>query len=951
MTFKLRASIPVLLIAIVLILQGKATGQAGVLKGEVADPMGSMVPGAKVAVSRGRQVVETQSGPDGHYSFRTLAPGSYTVKATAKGFEPLTIQGIALAAGRVKELNLPLSIAIEREEVTVNGHANGVDVTPDQNRSALVFRGKDLDALSDDPDQLQSELQQLAGASAGPNGGQIYIDGFSGGQLPPKSSILEIRVNQNPFSAEYDKVGYGRVEIITKPGTQAFHGSISGYGGTSATNTRNPLLGADQPEYDLYSYSGNISGPMGKNASFFFSGFVFQKQNENVVDAVNPQNPATSVHQAVANPVGVQVINPRVDFQLGKHTMSIRDYFYRGVQTGGGVGVLSLADQGLNTNNKENTLQFSDAFVVNANFLNELRAQWIRIRETQSAVPQTSSVTPLTPSQTVQGAFISGANNDGVVQDHEDNFELQDYATVTAGNHTLRFGTRLREYRDTNYSTAGANGAYTFSSVAAFLAKTPSQYAAAVINNPVARATLLDGSLFFQDDWRVKPNLMIGLGARFESQNWIHDRKDWAPRVALAWSPGKPNSGNAKAIIRLGYGWFYDRFTVPNTLGTIGVAPWVIRALHDNGINQKSYVVNNPDPALYNANVPIPASALATAVGSTPSVHTVDPHFHAALNMQAGAGIDLQATKNITFSMTYLFTQGLHQYLSNTVNAPAFNAATYTVTGPPPATFNYQFQSGGFYKQNQVIVTSSWQLRRFVLNGSYTFNQAKSDTQGVDSFASVADNPGLDYGRASFGVRHRVTMLNSYTAPWGITFASLLEAQSGTPYNITTGSDLTGNNQFNARPAYGVCGTPGLVNTRYGCLDPNPAGKNETMVPFGIGTGPANVLFDLRASKVFGVGPREKVASEGQSFDSGSVADQGLSTGGAKIKLDAGAPRRYSLTFVVGASNLFNIVNYGTPNGVLSSPIFNKSQSLADGPFSNPTPGNRAFIFQANFSF
>ncbi len=887
-------------------------------------------------------MIETQSGPDGRYAFHTLAPGSYTVRATAKGFEPLTIQGIALTAGRVKELNLPLSIAIERDEVTVNGHANGVDVSPDRNTSALVFRGKDLDALSDDPDQLQSELQQLAGATAGPNGGQIYIDGFSGGQLPPKSSILEIRVNQNPFSAEYDKVGYGRVEIITKPGTQAFHGSIAGYGGTSATNTRNPLLGEDQPEYDLYSYSGNISGPMGKNASFFFSGFVFQKQNESVVDAVNPKDTTTSIHEAVANPIGVEVINPRVDFQLGKHTMAIRDYFYRGVQTGGGVGVLSLADQSLSTNNKENTFQFSDAFVVSASFLNELRAQWIRIRETQSATLQT-------PSVTVQGAFIRGGNNDGVVEDHEDNFELQDYSTATAGNHTFRFGTRLREYRDTNYSTAGSNGAYTFSSVTAFLAGTPTQYAAAVINNPVARATMLEGSVFFQDDWRVKPNLMIGLGARFESQNWIHDRADWAPRVALAWSPGKPNSGNAKAIIRLGYGWFYDRFTIPNSLGTVGVAPWVIRTLHDNGTNQQSYVVNNP--TFYDPTAPVAPGKLETASNSTPSFHSIDPHFHAALNMQAGAGIDFQPSRNITLSMTYLYTQGLHQYLSNNVTAPAFNAATYTVTGPPPPVFNYQFQSGGFYKQNQLIVTNSWQLRHFVLNGSYTFNQANSDTQGVDSFASVAQDPGLDYGRAAFGIRHRVTLLNSYTAPWGITFASLFEAQSGTPFNVTTGSDLTGNNQFNARPAYGVCGTPGLLNTPYGCLDPNPAGKGETMVPFGAGTGPANVLFDLRASKVFGVGPRETVASDGQSMDSGAVSDQGLSTGGAKIKLDAGAPRRYNLTFVVGASNLFNFVNLGTPNGVMSSPIFNKSQSLADGPFANPTPGNRALIFQANFSF
>ena len=943
MTSKLPVTGTFILAAIVLILQGIATAQVGVLKGAVADPMGSVVPGAKVAVSRGRQVVETQSGPDGHYVFHTLAPGSYTVKATAKGFEPLTIQGIALAAGRVKELNLPLSIAIERDEVIVSGHANGVDVSPAQNSSAMVFRGKDLDALSDDPDQLQSELQELAGAAAGPNGGQIYIDGFAGGQLPPKNSILEIRVNQNPFSAEFDRVGYGRVEIITKPGTQTLHGSIAGYGGTSATNSGNPLLPEqDRPEYYLYSYSGNISGPMGKNASFFLSGSVVQKQDQSIVDAVNPQNTATNVTQAVPNPISVLAVSPRFDFQLGKNTISIRDYFYRGVQSGGGVGALNLGDQALSDNNKENTLQFSDAIVFNNNFMNEIRLQWVRIRENQSA-------TLPTPSITVQGAFIGGGNNDGVVQDHQDNFELQDYSTATAGNHTLRFGTRLREYRDTNYSTAGSNGAYTFSSIAAYNAGTPSQYAAAVINKPVARATVLDGALFFQDDWRVKPNLMIGIGARFESQNWIHDRADWAPRIALAWSPGKPSSSNAKAVIRLGYGWFYNRFSVANSLGSIGDAPWVIRAQHDNLINQQSYVVNNP--TFYDKTAPIPASTLIANSTSVPSFHSVDPHFHAALDMQAGAGIDYQPTRNITASVTYLYTQGVHQYFSNNVTAPAFNVANYTVTGPPPPVFNYQFQSGGFYKQHQVIFTSSWQLRRFVLNGSYTFNSAMSDTQGVDQFVSVAQNPGLDYGRASFGVRHRVTMLNSYTAPWGIVFASLLEAQSGTPYNLTTGSDLTGNNQFNVRPAFATCGGAGVVSTAYGCLDPNPAGKNEMMAPFGLGTGPANVLFDLRASKTFGVGPREKVASEGQTMDSSAVSDQGLNAGGAKIRLDAGAPRRYSLTFVVGASNLLNIVNLGTPNGVMSSPIFNKTQSLAGGAFANPTPGNRALIFQANFSF
>ena len=303
-----------------------------------------------------------------------------------------------------------------------------------------------------------------------------------------------------------------------------------------------------------------------------------------------------------------------------------------------------------------------------------------------------------------------------------------------------------------------------------------------------------------------------------------------------------------------------------------------------------------------------------------------------------------QSTTNIT----YLYTQGVHQYLSNNVTAPAFNAATYTVTGTVPAAYNYQFQSGGVFKQHQFIVTSSIQTPRFVLNGSYTFNQANSDTQGVNSFPSVAQNPGLDYGSASFGVRHRVTLLNSYTAPYGIVFASLFEAQSGTPYNLTIGNDLTGNNQFNARPGYGVCGAPGVISTYYGCLDPNPVGKGEQIVPYGVGTGPANFLFDLRASKVIGIGPRIKTASDGKTLESDN---RGLGSGGVAIRWTRGSSRRYNLTLAVGASNLLNIVNRSTPNGVLLSPIFNKSQSLADGPFANPTPGNRAIIFQANFSF
>jgi Carboxypeptidase regulatory-like domain len=943
MKFSLRLLCLAPLLIVVLTLPCRASAQTGSIQGTVVDPSGAVIPGAHLTLTQGNHVLRQDSGADGRYSFHSVPPGKYALRVTMNGFARLTIADVTIRDGRTKELQLSLALAVQQQEVTVNGQDLGVSVNPDQNRGALVLKGSDLDALSDDPDELQNELQALAGPAAGPNGGQIYIDGFSGGQIPPKSSILEIRVNQNPFSAEYDRIGYGRVEIITKPGTQKLHGSVSSFGSTSALNTANPLV-ANQPAYDLYSFFGDITGPAGKTASYFFNAFRMARQNQSIVDAVNPQDVSASISEAVANPSSFLMVNPRFDFQLGKmNTLTIRDSFFRSAATGSGVGTLNLPEQGNDTNDKENTLQVGDTLILNPKLLNETHFQWRRIRNNQTAEY-------LTPTVTVQGAFTTGGSNSGVFQDHEDVFELQNYWTATAGNQILRFGTRLRAYRDANYSTSGTNGAYTFDTLASYLASIPAQYSQTVISNPLARALLFDGSLFFQDDWRMKPNLTVGLGLRYEGQNRIHDHADWAPRVAVAWAVGTPGKTPAKTVLRAGYGWFYNRFTVPTSFFSSAGAPYIIQAIHNNLINQQSYVINNPD--FYDPNAPAPPGLFAGAVSSVPSYYTVDPHFHAALDMQGGLGVDRQITKKITGNLTYLYTQGVHQYFTNNVTAPGFDPDTYTVTGPTPSIYNYQFQSGAFYRQQQVIVTGSVRFKHLGLNGNYTWNEAKSDTQGVTSFPSVAQDPGLDYGRASFGIRHRVFMLGTITAPHAITFAPLLVAQSGTPYNLTIGEDLTANNQFNARPTYGVCGAPDVVTTRYGCLDTNPVGKGERMVPYDVATGPANVIFHMRVSKVVGVGPRVKNAENGNGIQaSQSVSGRGLSSGGSAIHLDATAPRKYNLTFVAVALNVFNVVNLGTPNGVLDSRLFDQTQSLASGPFGNPTPGNRAILFQVRFSF
>jgi hypothetical protein len=933
---KLRLLAPLVVLLCSFLFPSPAAAQTGTLRGMVLDPSGAAVPGASIMLTLGSQAQHAKSGADGHYAFRALIPGDYSVEVVAKGFAPLSMPSITIAAGAGKELNLPLSIAVEQQQVTVEGQNQGISVSADQNASQTVIKGGDLDALSDDPDELQSELQALAGPAAGPNGGQIYIDGFEGGQIPPKSSILEIRVNQNPFSAEFDRIGYGRVEIITKPGSQKLNGMISGFGSTSALNTRNALLTRDEeePSYYLDAVFGNITGPISKHAAYFFNAFRTERQNQNIVDATNPDDVASEIIETYPNPLSYLSVNPRVDFMIGQNNMiTVRDSFFRTKQTGGGVGTFNLPDQAINSEDIENTLQLGDTMIVNQHLVNETHFQWRRIRNEQAAVMST-------PTVTVEGAFTTGGNSSGDSQDHEDNFELQNYSTATAGKHTLRFGVRLRSYRDANYSTAGSNGTSTYNTIAEYQNNTPSQYTITNINNRLARALLFDGSLFFEDDWKVNSNLGIGLGLRFEGQNRIHDHADWAPRISLAWSPLRKGNAPAKTVVRAGYGWFYNRFTVPTSFFSSAGAPYLIQAIHDNGINQTT-IVQNFDNSDNGADIP--------------AVYSIDPHFHAALDMQGGIGVDRQIVKGVTGNITYLYTQGVHQYLTDNITAPTFDPVDYEITGTLPALYNYQFQSGGVYKQQQLILTTSVRWKHLGLNGSYTFNDAKSDTAGVTSQPSVAQNPGLDYGRASFGINHRMFLLGTYTAPHGVIFAPLLAAQSGTPYNFTVG-DLTGNNQFNARPTYAtVCDTTqqNIVKTQYGCFDADPVGKNEKIVPYDVGTGPANFVLHMRVSKVVGVGPRIKTTKEDDGFQAGggNVSGRGLSGGGAQIHLDARAPRKYNITFVAVALNMLNVANRGTPNGVMTSSLFGRTQSLAGGQFGTPTPGNRAILFQTQFSF
>ncbi len=971
------------------------TATTATLRGHIVDPTGALIPGAEVTISTpaGIALNTVTSDSTGVYVVYGLKPGRYIVQATFTGFAPFSSPPIQLSAGQIKRADISMALQVAQQSVTVTEESPTVSVEAGANASSIVIKGKDLEALSDDPDELSNELEALAGPSAGPEGGQIYIDGFTGGQLPPKSAIREIRINQNPFSSEFDRLGYGRIEILTKPGTDKLHGQFFGQGNDNLFNTGNPFA-TSIPPYHSIQFNGTLSGPLSKWASFFISAQQRNNQNDSIyylasapVLASTPnlpcESPMTSPCEVGSLSGGLFApqtrtnIAPRVDLQLGqKNTLTARYQFYRNNQSGS-IGSTSLPSQSSDSMETENTVQASDSWVVSENVVNETRFQLLRDYES------TTPASPNIPLVSVPGTFTGGGSGGQTSTDHTVHYELQNITTMTAGTQAIKFGTRLRDNREANSTDANFNGSYQFASITD-LVNAFNGVAGAIptkltyTTGPEGTlANVFDAALFFQDDWKVNKNLTLSGGMRWESQNHIADHDDWAPRVAFAYAlDGHKDSKQAKTVLRGGYGIFYDRFGIGNMLSA--------ERFNGSANSQMQSTFTNPtcfDPNSLSAIVADP-SICGPVTSSTSTVYNVAPGYHSPYTQQGGISLERQATKATTVTLTYLHSFGVHEYVVRDANAYLPGDYIFTEPNTPPTilaprplttvTNNLgiinQFYPEGVFKQNQIIVNLNAHFTpNFSVMGFYNFTVADSDG-GNGSSPSNSYNLSQDYGRAGWVSRNMVFLMANYQGPWGLRFNPFIIAQSGKPFNITTTNDLTGDNFFNDRPTYATNASnpDNVVQTSFGAFDTVPQ-AGETIIPVNLGNGPAAFAMNLRVSRSIGIGPKLATGETSGPTPHGSGGrfggnPFGSGGGGRGMFGPTNTGRKYALTFNAQALNLFNDIDRGQPVGSLIPTLntttglygpgsqFDRSTSLAGGIFSSGSAARRIF-FQTTFSF
>jgi hypothetical protein len=783
---------PLLLLALTAWSLLAQTGHDGLsVSGIVSDPTGAAVPGSDVTLVREGsppRTVSTDSG--GNFRLNGIAAGRYEIRVRRDGFTPVTLP-LTISDHSPAPLQITLQLTGVRQQVTVTGKADEVSTHPADNLDTVTLDRDLLDNLPIfDQNYVAMMSQFLDPGSVSTNGVTLVVNGMEQRNIGVSASaIQQVKINQNPYAADFSRPGRGRIEILTKPASQDFHGTVNVLFRDQVFNARDPFA-LTRPPSQRRIFEGSLLGPLGasKRNSFLISVDREETDAQSVVFAETLAGPD---RQNVPNPQRSTDVSAGITHQFSDTHIGLwRGRYFHDSEQNHGVGATVLPEAGMNTTDTEIEAYYNDSYAITPKLVNQMRL--ILGRE----LHRTTSVTD-TPAIAVPGSFTGGG-----AQADRDQTEvhgiLNDTVSWSHGKHELRWGINVPDVsRRGLIDRTNIVGTYTFSTLADYAAARPFSFIQQGGIDSLNFVEVVAGG-FVQDEFRLLPNVLISAGLRYDWQNFFHDNNNVSPRLAIAWAPGK----KSKTVLRAGGGIFYDR-TGPLAIFDL---------IRYDGAHLRQVVLTNPTyPATIAPTDPI-------------SITRLDPTVHIPYSAQFSAAGERQLTKGTTLTATYWAMRGVSLFRSRDVNAPP--PPDYLERPNPAYSVYRQIESSGHLESDALEVTFRGTITpRFNGMIQYTLGRAYNDVpgnyststrgSGINSFPANNYDLSGEWARADYDQRHRLNLLGTiHGAKWA-DFGVGLFANTGMPYTETTGRDDHHTGYANARPP-GVLRNslagPGLLN-------------------------------------------------------------------------------------------------------------------------------------------
>ena len=809
------------------------------LSGRIEDARGAVVSGASVTATHleTNQQLTTTSDYEGWFRFPYLRTGGYELTIDAAGFSTVTKQ-LTVSIGQSLDMPVKLDVAnvsaqvnigsdvpiIEtvRTQITETIRPNEINELPLNGRNyldlALLIPG--VSPTNTGSNQRFAETSAVPGQGISIAGqrnlyNSFVIDGVSAnddaadltGTYYSEEVIDQFQVVTSGGIAEFGRASGGVVNILTKSGTNDWRGSLYGFSRNQRFDARNPLA----PEKDRLTqaqYGVTLGGPLRRDRTFIFSNFEQTRRNYSTVltispaavSAINDRLSAVNYSGPLVStgivPASFDTTNffTRIDHSFNQHNQLSARYslYHIDAVNSRSVGGLNAVSRGTGLNDTDQTVQVSNVTTFSTRTLNEARFQFTNSR---LDAPVNDAVGP---AVNIAGVANFGTATVSPLARDINLFEAVDNISTLQGSHSLKFGGNFL-YNRVNIVFPGAvQGVYAFSSLNNFLNGYYLNYQQA-FGAPRQFQSNPNAGVFVQDEWRVRPDLTLNAGLRYDLQFLPDpiktDTDNISPRMGIVYAPG-----NRKTVVRASFGLFYDRIPLRATSN----------ALQRDG---SKYVVVQLSPSQPGAPVfPNVLAVQPATLPTRPNITRIDPDIEASYSQQANLQVERELPGNAVISAGYLHLRAQHVILSRNVNVPTVpaSAGIPNLGRPDPNWGNIsRFESSGNSYYDGMVISFNKRAARWAnMRVSYTLSKTIDDA-GNFFFSTVQDNFNIrdDRGRSDNDQRHRLVVSGSLEAPQegnrvlrGFQLGYIFTYGSRLPFNVLLGNDRNFDTNNNDRP-------------------------------------------------------------------------------------------------------------------------------------------------------